>query len=83
MKFTSIIAALGSIAAVNSATVSVSYDTVYDKGSNSMTSVACSDGANGLITKYVFHLPIDSIHQSLITFIDMATKPSAPSLTSL
>jgi hypothetical protein len=30
----------------------VSYDTGYDDASRSLTSVSCSDGANGLITKY-------------------------------
>jgi hypothetical protein len=28
--------------------VTVSYDTVYDNGSNSLDIVACSDGSNGL-----------------------------------
>ncbi|KAF7517030.1 hypothetical protein PCG10_001603 [Penicillium crustosum] len=32
-------------------TVSVSYDTKYDVGTSSLTTVACSDGVNGLITK--------------------------------
>lgn len=31
---------------------SVAYDTGYDDGARSMTAVSCSDGANGLITKY-------------------------------
>ena len=29
----------------------VTYDAAYDKGSTSLTTVACSDGTNGLITK--------------------------------
>ncbi|ROW16044.1 hypothetical protein VPNG_02506 [Cytospora leucostoma] len=32
--------------------VTVSYDTGYDLSSRSLTVVSCSDGANGLITKY-------------------------------
>ncbi|KAI0805151.1 EC5 protein [Xylaria sp. FL0064] len=32
--------------------VSVSYDQGYDNGARSMTAVACSDGPNGLITRY-------------------------------
>ena len=32
--------------------VTVSYDTGYDDPSRSMTAVSCSDGANGLITRY-------------------------------
>lgn len=30
----------------------VSYDTGYDDASRALTSVSCSDGPNGLITKY-------------------------------
>lgn len=30
----------------------VSYDTGYDNGSRSLTALSCSDGSNGLITKY-------------------------------
>ncbi|OAA56521.1 Epl1 protein [Niveomyces insectorum RCEF 264] len=37
--------------AVASAT-SVSYDQGYDDASRSLTAVSCSDGANGLITRY-------------------------------
>ncbi|KAK3690758.1 hypothetical protein LTR37_019024 [Vermiconidia calcicola] len=33
-------------------TLSVSYDQGYDQASRSMTVVSCSDGANGLITRY-------------------------------
>ena len=32
--------------------VTVSYDTGYDDGSRAMTVVSCSDGVNGLITRY-------------------------------
>jgi len=32
--------------------LTVSYDTGYDDASRSLTDVSCSDGANGLITKY-------------------------------
>ncbi|PHH89608.1 hypothetical protein CDD83_5673 [Cordyceps sp. RAO-2017] len=31
--------------------ITVSYDQGYDKGDRSLTSVACSDGPNGLITR--------------------------------
>lgn len=34
------------------ATISVSYDPGYDNGNRALTSVSCSDGTNGLITKY-------------------------------
>lgn len=33
-------------------TNAVSYDTGYDDGSRSLTALSCSDGANGLISKY-------------------------------
>lgn len=49
MKFLSILTAA---TVASAATVSVSYDTVYDTASNKLTTVACSDGSNGLITKY-------------------------------
>ncbi|KAF1927410.1 Cerato-platanin [Didymella exigua CBS 183.55] len=32
--------------------ISVSYDTGYDDGSRSLTALSCSDGKNGLITRY-------------------------------
>ncbi|KAM3510816.1 hypothetical protein MY11210_005537 [Beauveria gryllotalpidicola] len=43
-----------SLAALASAVMgtSVSYDTGYDDGSRPLTKVACSDGDNGLITRY-------------------------------
>jgi hypothetical protein len=33
-------------------TVQVSYDQNYDVGTSSLNTVACSDGVNGLVTKY-------------------------------
>ncbi|KAI0021350.1 EC5 protein [Xylariomycetidae sp. FL0641] len=50
MQFSNLLQIL-SLAAVSSA-ISVGYDTIYDNGAQAMTSVSCSDGANGLITKY-------------------------------
>ncbi|KAG2748327.1 Cerato-platanin [Suillus brevipes Sb2] len=48
MKFliTSTVAALATCATATS--YSLSYDTHYDTGSNSLNTVACSDGSNGL-----------------------------------
>jgi hypothetical protein len=52
MKFESLAAAVLAFALPAFAqTQSLSYDTTYDNPSLSLTSVACSDGANGLITK--------------------------------
>ncbi|EOD45360.1 Epl1 protein [Neofusicoccum parvum] len=51
MQFTTILASLASMVAMTSAT-SVSYDTGYDDAGRSLTAVSCSDGVNGLITKY-------------------------------
>ncbi|EGP88567.1 unnamed protein product [Zymoseptoria tritici ST99CH_1A5] len=49
MKFTTTFTLL--TATIASATT-VSYDPGYDKANNPMTGVACSDGNNGLITRY-------------------------------
>ncbi|KAI0333138.1 Cerato-platanin [Cubamyces sp. BRFM 1775] len=54
MKFATLAAAILAIPAAfaaNSTTVSVSYDEVYDNASGSLTTVACSDGKNGMLTK--------------------------------
>jgi len=51
MQFSTILSALSVLAASASA-VTVSYDTGYDDAGRSLTAVSCSDGANGLITKY-------------------------------
>ncbi|KAB2107475.1 hypothetical protein AG0111_0g4165 [Alternaria gaisen] len=52
MQFSSAISAaiLGFVSLASA--ITVSYDTGYDDGSRSLTALACSDGANGLITKY-------------------------------
>jgi len=52
MKFSAIIGSL-TLALLPSATFAarVTYDTVYDNSHGSLTTVACSDGANGLITR--------------------------------
>ena len=39
------------LGATTSTTVSVSYDQAYDNGAASLTTVSCSDGTNGLLTK--------------------------------
>ena len=51
MKFAAIFTALTAVPAALAATVSVSYDQTYDNGSNSLATVACSDGSNGMLTK--------------------------------
>ncbi|KAF2084458.1 epl1 protein [Saccharata proteae CBS 121410] len=51
MRFSTIIASITTLALGASATT-VSYDTGYDDASRSLTAVSCSDGANGLMTKY-------------------------------
>jgi hypothetical protein len=52
MKFFTILAplALSVLPSIVSA-VTLAYDTAYDKSSGSLTTVACSDGSNGLITR--------------------------------
>jgi len=60
MKFFALVSALCAAAAAvavpleeraTSGTATVSYDPVYDNKSGDMTTVACSDGTNGMITK--------------------------------
>lgn len=52
MKFTSLLASLSLIALPTSTlAVTLAYDTVYDNASGSLATVACSDGANGLLTR--------------------------------
>ncbi|KAN0141238.1 Cerato-platanin [Lactarius tabidus] len=50
MKLISIITPLVTLFAVASA-FDIRYDTVYDNSQASLSTVACSDGANGLLTK--------------------------------
>ncbi|KAG6893720.1 hypothetical protein C0995_016265, partial [Termitomyces sp. Mi166 len=50
MKFTSILASLVLLPALTLADT-VSYDQTYDNAAASLTTVACSDGPNGLITR--------------------------------
>src|SRR6266404_806166 len=50
MKFTSTLVSLAALFSVASADV-VRFNTIYDNPSASLNTVACSDGANGLITK--------------------------------
>ncbi|KAF5310238.1 hypothetical protein D9619_010436 [Psilocybe cf. subviscida] len=49
MKFFSTLAPLATLVALTQA-VSTTYDTVYDKKSQSLNTVACSTGSNGLVT---------------------------------
>ena len=50
MKLTSTIISLVALFSVASA-VNVRFDTAYDNSQGSLSTVACSDGANGLLTK--------------------------------
>ncbi|AEO63188.1 7c47e13a-5d42-4cce-93eb-6e2087ea6df4 [Thermothielavioides terrestris] len=50
MQFSKILGALSLLAAASATTVS--YDTGYDDPSRPLTSVACSDGTNGVMWKY-------------------------------
>ena len=42
---------LAAVSTTLAATVTVSYDETYDNANGQLTTVACSDGPNGLITK--------------------------------
>lgn len=50
MQFSNILSIFALASAASA--VSVSYDTGYDDGSRSLTAVSCSDGPNGLMTRY-------------------------------
>ena len=49
MKFVSLVALFAAPLAANA--IRVSWDSVYDNGAQSLNTVACSDGANGLESK--------------------------------
>ncbi|PNS17231.1 hypothetical protein CAC42_6914 [Sphaceloma murrayae] len=51
--------------------VTVSYDTGYDDGSRSLTALACSDGSNGLITRYGWQTQSQVAHFPLIGGADV------------
>ncbi|KAF9036809.1 Cerato-platanin [Panaeolus papilionaceus] len=51
MKFFAAAALLSLVPALAQA-ITVSYDTAYDKSSTSLSSVACSDGENGLLSRF-------------------------------
>lgn len=51
MKFASVLTALMAVPVALGATVSVSFDQFFDNPANSLATVACSDGTNGLLTK--------------------------------
>jgi hypothetical protein len=55
MKLSTLLASLLSLATTALSTT-ISYDTGYDQADRSMTVVSCSDGANGLITRYGYQM---------------------------
>ncbi|KAF2714572.1 heat-stable 19 kDa antigen precursor [Pleomassaria siparia CBS 279.74] len=52
MKFSAVATTIALGFSSLASAITVSYDTGYDDTSRSLTAVSCSDGANGLITKY-------------------------------
>lgn len=66
MKFISIIALLASPLAITA--TRVSWDPAYDKGKQSLATVSCSDGPNGLLTKGY------NTFENLPTFPDIAAS---------
>ncbi|KAF2497813.1 Epl1 protein [Lophium mytilinum] len=58
MKFTTTLSTLAALA-LSASAVTVSYDTGYDDGSRSLNVVSCSDGSNGLETKYGWKIQDD------------------------
>ncbi|KAF2219204.1 epl1 protein [Elsinoe ampelina] len=67
MKF---ISAMSLFTAAASA-ITVSYDTGYDDAGRSLTALACSDGANGLITRYGWQTQGQIAHFPLIGGADV------------
>ncbi|GAM87497.1 hypothetical protein ANO11243_055220 [Dothideomycetidae sp. 11243] len=59
--------------------VTVSYDTGYDDGSRAMTAVSCSDGANGLITKYGWQTQGQIPHFPMVGGADAIAGWNSPS----
>lgn len=51
MQFTTLAFAALALLVPSAFGITVSYDQAYDNGSSSLDTVACSDGANGLLTK--------------------------------
>lgn len=51
MKFTSVLGCLSLLSLPFALAETLSYDTTYDASSGSLATVACSDGANGLLTR--------------------------------
>lgn len=51
MKFTSIISTIALTSLHTALAVQLAYDTGYDNRKQSLATVACSDGANGLLTR--------------------------------
>lgn len=83
MKLTSVIATLLAVPAAFAATVSVSFDQTYDNAAGSLATVACSDGANGLLTKGI---SIRSVRLkgklNTATPVSQASQRSSPCLLS-
>ncbi|KAK7749581.1 hypothetical protein SLS53_000157 [Cytospora paraplurivora] len=61
--------------------VTVSYDTGYDLSSRSLTVVSCSDGTNGLITKYGYQTQGDIPDFPYIGGADVIAGWNSASLT--
>ena len=84
MKFATLAAALLAIPAAfaaNSTTVSVSYDEVYDNASGSLSTVACSDGENGMLTKGPRPNPLNLFHCAHLArcrLHDVRVSPDVP-----
>lgn len=71
-----------SVLAAPSASVTVSYDEVYDNAGGSLATVACSDGPNGLLTKgqpkhhFSTRCDADPRHTGFTTFGSLPTFPN-------
>jgi hypothetical protein len=61
----------------------VSYDTGYDDGSRSLANVACSDGQNGLITRYGWQTQGQVARFPYIGGIDAVDRWNSPNVSGV
>jgi Cerato-platanin len=67
--------------AAGAAATTVSYDTGYDDGSRSMAVVSCSDGANGLMTRYGWQTQSQVSRFPYIGGVDAVAGWNSPSVS--
>ncbi|KAI9437790.1 SnodProt1 [Lactarius psammicola] len=83
MKLTFTLVSLAALFSVASADT-VRYNTFYDNASTSMNNVACSDGDNGLVTKFpTFGLEFSTMRIVLGVNVLVVTRSTSPAIDTL